>query len=130
VWAGEDLSIWEVALALAIYPRAPLDAQRQINIAALEAQDALIAQKLDIALLVSAERLPARDRIGVIDQASAEQELGIFGQAHVGVHGIRLGRKLGDAPVVSPFCAAAQTLIQDWPERRLMALHLGRISAG
>src|SRR5829696_5622892 len=73
--AGEDLSVREVLLAVARDPRAPVDADGEIGPLGDHAQLLLGPEPLGESRELLAQRLPGRDRVVLVEEASAVYEV-------------------------------------------------------
>ena len=91
--AGEYLAVREVLLAVAGDPRAPLDPDGEIGALGDDAQLLLRPEPLGQAREPLAELLPRRDRVLLVEEARAVDEVLVVRERHLGVLRRRVGRE-------------------------------------
>ena len=95
---GEHFAVGHVPVALAVDERAPLDADGQVGALADQVDLLLAFQVVDQHLLLATDLLPCGDRVGLVAQARAVDEILEIGQRHLRVLGVCVGGEHADVP--------------------------------
>ena len=119
--AGEDLAAGHVAAAVGVDPGAPLDVQPQVGAGGLDVDLTRRRKPLDHAGLLLAQARPGRDRVGLVEEQRALDEVGVILLGHAGLLRERRRRPDRQRPAL-PRARLAQRLLSPRPagdERRV-----------